>query len=174
MREEYNNVLYYALHTDMLLGRLVIATMLLLGIVLTFLMALMLEPAIQDMEKTLLFPRLTFISSSHKITVFVCSLSILLACITTLAVTLIGFTNKYIGLFFKVKELHRYVESFPDDIRNLATERIVLSAARERALPGLGYLKSEWRKAQEAAQDNGGSDSDTSAPPAGGPSASNS
>jgi hypothetical protein len=160
IKDEYDNALYYALHTDMLIGRLVIATIYMTLMVLTLLVCLMCGPLIGLLGLALFHSRA---SNSGSPVMLVCAATFGITGATTFLFLFAGYAVHYMKMFSRVRHVEEYVKSIPEDIRDLKWEKIVFNAKIDRAVPGADALKRAWAESENQAQINDGLGRDTDA-----------
>ncbi|MGD0940257.1 MAG: hypothetical protein ABR905_11145 [Terracidiphilus sp.] len=161
IEDEYNGVLYYALHTDMLIGRLVITSIFMTLMVLTLLVCLLCGPLIGLSYISLFHSHASNVGSP---VILVCTASIGITGATTFLFLFAGYAVRYMKLFSQVRHVEEYVKSIPGEIRDLKWEKIVLTARNDRAAPGLDFFKICFEKSKNQEQIDDDRNSDTTAP----------
>jgi hypothetical protein len=147
IRDEYTEVLFYALHTDMLIGKLVVAGLSLLVLLFFFHITELSGQVLGEVASTIWPPP---ISDAHRAQILVSAVSVLISIGITLLVSISRYISKHVSLFFHVNLFQAYLESIPAEIRDLKMEEIVIAAAKDRAVPGLDYLRSDWLKSHQS------------------------
>lgn len=134
MRDEYETVLDYALHTDHLLGRMLVTVITLLLLIIVGLVAGTTVPTLGDaMFEALHIGLPTLVN--HRTLAIAISTSMLLAFGTALIIQVIKMSSRYVKLFFNVRNFTSYVESIPIELRDKDREKLVAWASYLRAVP---------------------------------------
>jgi hypothetical protein len=139
MREEYDEVLFYALHTDLMNGKLIISVLLLLVLVAFSHLGEIVGTPLGVTTAILLPPPAL---ADHKPLILIAAISFLIALWTAAFVALTRYAGKHLRLFLNVKNFRIYAESIPAELRDRDMEEIVIAASRDRAVPGLYTLRS--------------------------------
>ncbi len=137
IRDEYNEVLHYALRTDLLLGRMLVTLIQLAETIFVFVLWVWVRPILDDVFG-LFPPRHLSVSDHLRSIIIICFtvfLSTMLAFMTVGAVMFIKSAVRWVNVFLNVKYVQTYIKSIPDDIRDKEIEKVVMYVARERALP---------------------------------------
>jgi hypothetical protein len=152
MKVEYELVIDSALHPEMMIAGM-IANLLYMSLYLfLMLLVLYLRPMFDILVdfgprptmNTTLLPRFLVLGS-----VFVIGL---LCAITVFVIRLVINSAK---LYLHVRLFSEYVKSIPDELRDLKMEKIIIYAARDRAVPGLNSLRSlDFNSPEGSNQDN--------------------
>lgn len=158
VKSEYFQVLQYALKTDLMLGRLVVALIVLVDLALFLLLVQPLGLAMGD-ALSLLWPAPKLPGGSARVILAVGSLSVLISLWVAALVATTRYTAKYSRIFFNVSNFVVYVESVPKEIRDIEMETVIICAARDRAYPGLESLKQQLRKSLKADAANSSAES---------------
>lgn len=136
IKEEYEDVLNFALHTDWLIGRMLVAVIQLLFMVLTALVCVWLRPTLDDVLGDIPSPHLSHLVSEHVRIAVAGSMGMAAVIFATVwAVVIFKESSRWALLFSNVRYFKTYVKSIPDDIRDKKYEDAVTYAVRERAMP---------------------------------------
>lgn len=161
MRDEYNEVLHYALHTDFLLGRILVIVLLFVAAILVFVVALPVLPVIGDTLRLLVHRSRPNVSKSYLVALTTGLTSIAVASAIAYSVAIVQMVWKYMRLFSNVRFFKSYVESIPSDLRDKRLEEIVICAALERAVPAsaMRWYESREHKDDSRSELKGGTES---------------
>jgi hypothetical protein len=134
----------------MLIGRMLV---LLSQLLMTVLFLTLISPMGQSIGMTLAtFTKPRLGGSERGMQVFlVIFTSVTLALVITYMVWTSRLVSRYARIFFNVRFLKSFLESIPDDLRDQGLERIILCAARERAIPASSWeaICKECRKSHD-------------------------
>jgi ABC-type Fe3+ transport system permease subunit len=145
---EYREVLYYALHTDMMIGKLVISVITLLSLIIPMIVLKFAEPTLFDAVDALIPHKST--SIPYRTQSLIVAASFALAFVGTVFVTFFSNVRESVRLFFNVKYFKDYIKSIPDDMRNKAYETMVLNAMLDRAVPEA--TRRIWAQSEDSAE----------------------
>jgi hypothetical protein len=141
----------------MLIGRMVAVAIDLAALTMLLLVVVGTVPLLVTLMLGAFNPPVPSSLSAHP-TLFLGGLaSAIAAASTALIVSVFRMAIKCVNSFFHVRQLRWYVESVPDDVRDLEIETIVFAAYKERTYPGMGVLKSEFEKPLVPEQSDSGS-----------------
>lgn len=159
LKDEYSTVLHYAMHTDLLLGRMLV-TLISLALILILILALRAADAVFRDSFAVAFdhPSLPQFLFDHRHYLVLGALSLYVTFLTVWLVSIVKMSWEYVSIFYNVKGLSSYLDSVPSDIRDKELEKYVICAVRERAMPLSTYQRyrlenPEPGKQQETAID---------------------
>lgn len=154
IKSEYDEVLRYALNSDLLIGRMLVGVIQILLVIFAVLVYQWVHPEFDTLLTAVVHPTRPNLSE-HTRTVIAASLSSLVLALTTVwTVIIIRTTWKFVSLFSNVRFFKIYVKSVPDDIRDKQFEDVITYAIRERTMPTAALrrlfkdMKAEEAKSQ--------------------------
>src|SRR5258708_24606336 len=149
--DEYNNVTYYALHTDMLVGRMVSVAIWVSLYALTFSSMNYVRPTVDTIVDFLAEPFHPTLSMPHVARVIIVIVISLLFLGGLSGVTMIMMRQviSVHQLYLNVRYFKSFVESVPEELRDRDMEQHVLNAVRDRSVPGMNknieFMRELWR-----------------------------
>jgi hypothetical protein len=141
LKDQYEDVLYYALHTDMMLGKMINAATFLLLYVFVLVLCSLLSPIMRDVTQVV---PLHGIPRVNAITILTVSFVALVFVISAMTVAVFKLAIDSYLLYHRVRFFTTYTKSIPDDIRQHKMETIIADSAWERAIPGLHLARSHY------------------------------
>ena len=167
-RREYGEVMYYALHPDMLLGRML--TLLTYVGILTLLFTTFVYLHVERDQWALdmgPFNHLHLITSHlARIILLATPIVMMLAAIALLLTFSFREAFLVVRLFSNVRYFTGYVESIPDEIRDRDREEFIMNARFDRSVPGAGINLEFMREmGQKLKDDKAAAQADGTPPP---------
>jgi hypothetical protein len=148
-----------ALHPEMLVGEMVLIAIL-LGLCAFFVFITKLAEFIAD-DLAAIFTVHASVSERVKVPVTLAVVAINLAIIVLAAFVTLRQVMKIANLYLHVRFFKSYVGSIPRAIRDFELEALVISAAADRSIPGLGY---RWRNYEKVLAELKGDEATPSSP----------
>jgi hypothetical protein len=142
IQREYEQVIFYALRPEILVGRLAVAGIVLIS--MTFFMTIggMLAPPI-GMLLNVIFQakhlQVAYPALAAGLAVSLPALSVAMA--TVLVINTFLYALRYIKLFHNVSFFESYADSVPIEFRDFDAEKLIRNAAFDRAFPGFEFAK---------------------------------
>lgn len=130
LKEEYDDVLYYALHTDMMIGKMINAAMFMLLYIFALVLLSLITPIMFNVIT--IAPHLS-IPQTASTFILVISCVCLVSALSATTVAVAKFAFDSFNLYHHVKFLPIYAQSIPDDIRNQTMEKLVEALIVDKA-----------------------------------------
>lgn len=150
-KEEYDDVLYYALHTDMMVGKMINAATFLLLYIFVLVLLSLISPIMWNVipvVPTHAIPKAT------AITALSISFAALVSILSASTVAVFKLAVDSFNLYHHVRFLSIYAKSIPDDLRQHEMEKIIADSAWDRAIPGLYLARSNYDERSKTSPEN--------------------
>lgn len=173
-KDEYEDVIYYALHTDLLVGKMVGVAIRIALYAMVFALITCVRPQLDDLYDVVAGQYHPALSPFGRVVVRVL-VGLLITCgfgaYSIMLVWTIRMVTDIHMLYLNVRYFKSFAESVPDAVRDKEREQFVMNARRDRAVPGfyenIEFLRTLAKKSDatdEAHNTTAQTPSDPSAP----------
>lgn len=157
LKNEYEAVLYYALHTDMMLGKLVVSAINLISLVF-FMILVGATAATLGVSLGVVLDHVIK-STTHReyrphVLVFLDG--VLIAIAASVVVQVFRYATRSIKLFYNIRNFRGFAGGIPEDIRDIKREELVSHARFDRAIPGFNSAKKHLISIENMKAPDGG------------------